>query len=104
MEQEKPWIIPDTLYDTLCNCFKIRRVIHCNPLILPLRAKEYIFPDPKDTIFGAPPYTNTAWADASIALLDYKAHKFTTSLEKTLYSAHAHRHTKPSTHILIFLN
>jgi len=36
LEYEEPWPIPDTLYDALCTCFKIKRVMHCNPLTLPL--------------------------------------------------------------------
>ena len=39
-------IITDNLYDTLHHCFDIKRVIHCNPVNLPLRAKEYISHDP----------------------------------------------------------
>ena len=38
LEYEEPWPIPDALYDTLCNCFKIKRVTHCDPMTLPLRA------------------------------------------------------------------
>ena len=53
LEYEEPWPIPDALYDTLYNCFKIKRVIHCNPMTLPLRAKEYISHDPMDATFGA---------------------------------------------------
>ena len=75
MEQEKHWIIPDTLYDTLCSSFKIKRVIHCNPLVLPLRAIKYIFPEPKDANFGALFYTKTTWSNAFLALPDYKANK-----------------------------
>jgi len=36
----------------------IKRVIHYNPIILPLRAKEYISNDPIDAVFGALSYTN----------------------------------------------
>ena len=60
IEYEEPWPIPDALYDALCNCFKIKRVIHCKPMILPLRAKEYIPHDPRDAVFGALPYTKIA--------------------------------------------
>ena len=56
----KPWHISDALHDTLCNCFKIKRVIHCNPITLLLQAEEYIRHDPEDAIFGALPYTKTA--------------------------------------------
>jgi hypothetical protein len=54
------WPIPDILYDALHRCFDIKRDIHCNPINLPLRAKTYISHDPKDTRFGATPYTHTA--------------------------------------------
>jgi hypothetical protein len=37
-------------------------------MTLPLRAKEYISHDTKDAIFGALPYTKTAWPDAALAL------------------------------------
>ena len=104
IEYEEPWPIPDALYDALCNCFKIKRVIHCSPMTLPLRAKEYISHDPEDATFGALPYTKTAWPDASLALPAYKAENMTTALEQALYSAHAHRHTQPSSHILILPN
>ena len=57
LEYEESWPIPDTLYDALCNCFKMKRVIHCNPITLPLQAKEYISHDPRDAIFDALPYT-----------------------------------------------
>ena len=56
------------LYDALYNCFKVKRVIHSNPLTLPLRAK-----DPKVAAFAALPYTKTDWTDASLALPTYKA-------------------------------
>jgi hypothetical protein len=72
LEYEEPWHIPDALYDARCACFKIKRVIHCSPMTLPLRANEYISHDPKDTTFGAIPYTKTAWPDASLALPSYK--------------------------------
>jgi len=100
----EPWHIPDTLYDTLCNCFKIKRVIHCSPMTLPLRAKEYISHDPQDATFGALPYTKTAWPDASLALPSYKAGHLTTTLGQALNSAHAHRHTQPNNHMLILPN
>ena len=93
LEDEKPWHIPDTLFDALCNCFQIKRVIHCSPTTLPLRAKEYISHDPKDANFGAIPYTKTVWPDASLALPSYKVERLTKALEQTLYIAHTHRHT-----------
>ena len=34
----------------------------------------------------------------------YKAENLTTALEQALYNAHAHRHTQPSSHILILPN
>ncbi len=70
-------------------------------MTLPLRAKEYMSHDPRDATFGALPYTKTAWSDASLALPAYKAKHLTTALEQSLYSAHAHRHTQPCSHILI---
>jgi len=74
-------------------------------MTLPLRAKECISHDPKDATFGALPYTKTAWPDASLALPAYnKAEHLTTALEQALYTAHAHRHTQPSSHILILPN
>jgi hypothetical protein len=73
-------------------------------MTLPLRAKEYISHDPRDATFGAIPYTKTAWPDASLALLAYKAEHLTMALEQALYSEHAHRHTQPSSHILILPN
>jgi hypothetical protein len=57
LEYEEPWPILDTLYDALRNCFKIKRVIHCNPMTLRLRAREYISHDPRGAVFGALPYT-----------------------------------------------
>ena len=50
------WPIPDFIYDASNRCFNIQRVIHCNPINLPLRAKTYISHDPKDADFGAIPY------------------------------------------------
>ena len=41
-EYEKPWPTPDTLCDALCNCFKIKTVIHYKPMTLPMSAKECI--------------------------------------------------------------
>ncbi len=67
------WQMPDTIYDALNTCFNIKRVLHCNPIILPLRAKEYISQDPKDADFGALPYTKSAWSGTSLALPEYKA-------------------------------
>ncbi len=67
------WALPDTIYDALHTCFNIQRVIHCTPIILPLRAKEYISHDPKDAAFGALPYTKSAWGGTSLALPEYKA-------------------------------
>ena len=57
-----------------------KKVIHCNPMTLPLRAKEYISHDPRDASFGALPFTKTALPDASLALPAYKAEHFTTAL------------------------
>jgi ribonuclease HI len=73
-------------------------------MTLPLRAKEYISHDPRDATFGALPYTKTAWPDDSLALPAYKAERLTIALEQALYSAHAHRHTQPSSKILILPN
>ena len=73
-------------------------------MTLPLRAKEYISHDPRDAIFGALPYTKTAWPDASLALPAYKAEHLTTALQHAMYSAHAHRNIQPSSHILILPN
>ena len=98
------WPIPDTLFDTLHHYFNIKRVIGCNPFNLPLRAKVYIPHDPLDSTFGAMPHTRSAWPDTSLALQDYTANKLTRALEQALYSAHAPRHTHPSTHILILPN
>jgi len=81
-----------------------QRVIHCNPITLPLGAKEYISHDSRDAVFGALPYTKTAEPDASLALPTYNAEQFTIALEQVLYNAHAHRHTQPSSHILILPN
>ena len=92
LEYEKSWPIPDTLYDALSSCFNIKRVIHCNPMTLPLRATKYISHVPRDTVFGAFPYTKTAWPDASLALPAYKAEHLTTALEQAMCNAHAHRH------------
>jgi hypothetical protein len=85
--------IPGTHYDTLHLYFNIKRGIHCNPIIFPLRAKEYISHGPLDMNFGAMPYTKSAWLDTSRVLLDYIGDKRTRALKTTLYSAHAHRHT-----------
>jgi hypothetical protein len=41
-------------------------------MTLPMRAKEYISHDPKDTTAGAIPNTETAWPDASLALPAYE--------------------------------
>jgi hypothetical protein len=73
-------------------------------MTLPLRANEYISHDPRDTTFGALPYFKTAWPDASLALPVYTTEHLTTTLEQALYNAHAHRHTQPSSHILILPN
>ena len=73
-------------------------------MTLSLRAKNYISHNPRDAGFGALPYTKTAWSDASLALPAYKAEQLATTLEQALYIAHAHRHTQPSSHILILPN
>ncbi len=73
-------------------------------MTLHLRAKEYISHDPKDTTFGAIPYTKTAWPDASMALPAYQTDHLTTALEQKLYSAHAHQHNQHNSHILILPN
>ena len=70
-------------------------------MTLPLRAKEYMSYDPKDATFGALPCIKTAWPDASLVLPAYKAEHLTTTLEQAQHSALAHRHTQPSSHILI---
>jgi hypothetical protein len=98
------WQIPYNIYDALNTCFNIKRVIHCNPIILSLLAKEYISHDPKDAAFGALPYTKSAWSGTSLALREYKAEKLKTALEQAIYSAHAYRHTSPSSQILILPN
>ena len=73
-------------------------------MTLPLRAKEYISQNLRDAVFGALPYTRTAWLDASLALPDYNAEQLTIALEQALYRAHAHHHIQPSSHILILPN
>jgi len=73
-------------------------------MTLPLRATDYISHDPNYEFFGALPYTKTAWPDAFLALPAYKAEQLATALEQALYIAHAHRHTHPSSHILILPN
>jgi hypothetical protein len=98
------WPIPDAIYDALHTCFNIQWVKHFNPIILPLRAKIYISHDPQDAVFGALPYTRSAWPGTSLALLEYKAGILKTALEQAIYNAHAHRHTAPSSHILILPN
>ena len=103
-EPNGTWIIPDTLYDELHKCFNIQRVLHCDPITLPLRAKQYISHDPLDSQFGATFYTDTAWPDTYLAIPDYTPDKLTRVLEQALYNAHAHRHTRPSSHILTLPN
>ena len=98
------WPIPDTLYDALHQCFNIQRVIHCNPINLPLRAKTYISHDPRDTRFSATPYTHTAWPGTSLAIPEYTPYRLKQALEQAIYSAHAHRHTSPSSQVLILPN
>jgi hypothetical protein len=98
------WPLPDTIYDALHTCFNIQRVIHCNPVILPLRAEKYISHDPEDAAFAALPYTKSAWRGTSLALPKYKAGKLKTALEQAIYSAHAHRHTSPSSQLIILPN
>ena len=73
-------------------------------MTLPLRAKKHISHDPRDAVFGALPYTKTAWPDDYLALAAYKAKQITIALEQAVYSAHARRHTQPSSHILILPN
>jgi hypothetical protein len=53
-------------------------------MTLPLRVTEYISHDPRDAVFKALPYTKTAWLDASLALLAYKAEQLATALEQAL--------------------
>jgi hypothetical protein len=72
-----------------------------NPINLSLRAKIYISHDSKDVAVGALPYTKLAWPGTSLVLPEYKADKLKTPLEQAIYKAHAHRHTTPSSHILI---
>jgi hypothetical protein len=69
------WPLPDTIYDALHTCFNIQRVIHCNPINLPLRDEIYIPHDPQDIAFGALPYTRSACPGTSLALPEYKADK-----------------------------
>ncbi len=73
-------------------------------MTVPLRATEYISHDPRDAAFGALLFTTTAWPDVSLALPGYNPEQLTTTLEQALHSAHAHRHTQPSSHILILPN
>jgi hypothetical protein len=98
------WEIPDNIYDALNVRFNIKRVIHYNPIILPLLAKEYISHDPKDAAFGALPYTKSAWSGTSLALREYKAEELKVALEQVICSAHAYRHTSPNSQILILPN
>jgi hypothetical protein len=98
------WQIPDNIYDALNACFNIKKVIHCNPIILPLRAKEYFSHDPKDAAFGALPYTKLAWSGTSLALPEYKAEKLKTALEQAIYNSHAYRHTSPSSQFFFLPN
>ncbi len=54
-EPNATWTTPDNLYDALHNCFIIKRVLPCDPITLPLRAKYCISYDPQDITFGAIP-------------------------------------------------
>ena len=96
--------IPYVIYDALNHCFNIQRVIHCNPINLPLRANTYTPHKPKDASFGAIPYIKTAWPGTSLALPDYTPHKLKQTLEQALYSAHVHGNTSPRSHILFLPN
>jgi len=98
------WIISHSLYDELHKCFNIQRLLHYGLITLPLRAKQYIPHDPLDSQYGATPYIDTAWPDTSLAIPDYTPDKLTRAPEQALYNAHAHRHTRPSSHILILPN
>jgi len=49
-------------------------------------------------------YTRSDWPDTSLIITYYTVDKLTKTLEQALYSAHAHHHTKPSSHILILPN
>jgi hypothetical protein len=98
------WPIPDVLYDALNNRSNVQRVIHSNPINLPLRSKTYISHDPKDACFGAIPYIKTAWPGSSLALPYYTPIKLKQAREQALYNAHAHRHASPSKHILLLPN
>jgi hypothetical protein len=73
-------------------------------MTLPLRAKEYISHYSRDATFGDLPYIKTAWSNASLALQAYKVEHITTALEQALFSAHAYRHTQPSSHVPILPN
>jgi len=55
--------IPDDVYDALHICFNIQRVIYCNPINLPLRAKNIYFPrPPRRSLRGFPLHQiNMAW-------------------------------------------
>jgi hypothetical protein len=48
-EPNGTWIIPDSIYDALHNCFYIQRALHCDPITLPLSANKFVSLDPLDT-------------------------------------------------------
>ena len=86
------WPIPHQLYMSLDAAFGVDRVLHCNPMNVPLDAPAFFSEDPDDNIFSAELLTNTAWPGTSLSLPVHTADSLTRALERAIYSAHTLRH------------
>ena len=95
------WPMPPALYTSLDSVFHIDRVIHCNPMNVPLEAPIYHSAAPEDNAFSAEPLTNTSWQGMSLSLPLHHAAHLTTALEQAIYGAHTMRHKSRCSTLLL---
>jgi hypothetical protein len=70
----------------------------------PSKCKDLHLPRPQRCLLQGIPYIKTACPGTPLALPDYTPHTLKHVHEQALYSAHAHRCTSPSSHIMILSN
>ena len=92
------------LLDSLLEAFDAKRILHTNPLLVPItdRTVQYHSPHPKDNVFSALPDCELyVWTGTSVSIPQDEPHQADRALSHAIYSAHATRDTSPSCTVLV---
>ena len=80
------------LLDSLLEAFDAKRILHTNPLLVPItdRTVQYHSPHPKDNVFSALPNCELhVWTGNSVSIPQDEPHQADRALSHAIYSAHA---------------